>query len=61
MGKVPRGEGFSWLWRVGWRLEYVLLHVYGPASLDEARDPLHQMRADRARRKALHEQREHST
>lgn len=61
MGKVPRGEGFSWLWRVGWRLEYVLLHVYGPASLDEERDPLHQMRADRARRKALHEQREHST
>ena len=57
VAKVRRGEGYSWLWRVGWRLQYILLHVYGPASLDEARDPLHQMRRDRLRRQRLHAER----
>lgn len=58
MGKVPRGEGFSMLWRMGWRFEYVMMHVFGPASLDDARDPRKQMRRDRARRQALHQKRQ---
>ena len=57
MRKIPRGEGYSLLWRMGWRFEYALLHIYGPATLDDARDPKYQMRQDRARRKALHEAR----
>jgi hypothetical protein len=57
MGKVPRGEGYSLLWRLGWRFEYVLMHIYGAASLDDARDPKVQMRRDRERRKRLHDAR----
>jgi hypothetical protein len=57
MGKVPRGEGYSLLWRLGWRFEYVLMHIYGAASLDDARDPKVQMRRDRERRKSLHDAR----
>ncbi|MET0693530.1 MAG: hypothetical protein ABWX96_15915 [Propionibacteriaceae bacterium] len=58
MARIPRGDGYSLLWRMGWRFEYVLMHVYGPATLDDARDPKHQMRQDRARRQALHRQRQ---
>lgn len=57
MSKIPRGDGFSWPWRMGWRFEYVLLHVYGPATLDDARDPKHEMRLDRERRRGLHDER----
>ncbi|HET9872043.1 MAG TPA: hypothetical protein VFP89_05540 [Propionibacteriaceae bacterium] len=57
MSRVPRGEGFSLLWRVGWRIEYMLLHLYGPATMDEDRDPKVEMRRERARRKALYEER----
>ncbi|MCW2811065.1 MAG: hypothetical protein JWP61_1523 [Friedmanniella sp.] len=54
MAKVARGEGFSLLWRLGWNIEYTLLHAVGPATLDDARDPRVAMERDYERRKALH-------
>jgi hypothetical protein len=42
---------------MGWRIEYMLLHLYGPATMDEDRDPKVEMRRERARRKALYEER----
>jgi hypothetical protein len=57
MPRVARGDGYSLLYRFGWRIEYVLMHLYGPATLDEARDPKAEMRRDRARRRELYLQR----
>ncbi len=50
----PRGrDGFSWLYRVGFRIEYGLMHVMGPPALDPGRDPRHQMKRDHERRREL--------
>jgi len=57
MAKIPRDERYSLFWRIGWYINYGLLHVYGPASLDEARDPLVAMRRERDYRKAAHQRR----
>ena len=54
MGKIPPGEGFSRLWRIGWHIQHGLLHVFGPADLDEARDPRAQMKRQYEYRKAAH-------
>jgi hypothetical protein len=54
MTKVPPGEGFSPLWRIGWHIQHALLHVFGPASLDAARDPRVAMRRQYDLRKAAH-------
>lgn len=58
MSTIPSHERFGWLWRLRWNVEYGLMHVYGPADLDEARDPRAQMRRDHDRRKAAHEARQ---
>jgi hypothetical protein len=34
-----RNEGLSLAYRFFWKLEWVLLHVYGPAQLGDAHDP----------------------
>ncbi|WP_375424660.1 hypothetical protein [uncultured Friedmanniella sp.] len=58
MAKVPRDERFGWFWRLRWTIEYGLMHVYGPAALDDARDPRVQMKRDHDRRKAAHQARQ---
>lgn len=58
MAKVARGEGYSLLYRIGWRIQYALMHVYGPPDLDDELDPKVQMRRERARRQALWAQRQ---
>ncbi len=58
MSGVPRHERYGWFWRLRWNVEYALMHVYGPADLDEERDPRAEMRRDRDRRKAAHEARQ---
>ena len=57
MARATRGDGYSIVYRIGWRVEYALMHVYGPAQLDEDHDPKVEMRADRNRRKALQQER----
>lgn len=61
MTATRRGHGFGVGYRISWRIEYVLLHVFGPAQLDEARDPRARMRREYARRKAEHERRQETT
>ena len=51
--EVARGDGYSLLYRIGWEIEYTLLHVFGPASLSRDQDPRLAMKRDHDRRKAL--------
>jgi hypothetical protein len=51
--KVARGDGYSWPYRISWEIEYTLMHVFGPASLDGDADPRVAMKKDHDRRKAL--------
>jgi hypothetical protein len=53
MPKVPRGDGYSLLYRIGWEIEYTLMHVFGPATQDGDRDPRVAMKKDHDRRKQL--------
>ena len=50
---VAPGDGYSLLYRIGWEIEYTLLHVFGPASLSREEDPRLVMKKDHDRRKAL--------
>lgn len=52
--KIERGDGYSWPYRIWWEIEYTLMHVFGPASLDGDADPRVAMKKDHDRRKALH-------
>jgi hypothetical protein len=45
-----KNEGLSLGYRLRWRLNYVLLHVAGPATLSEELDPRCRMRRERAAR-----------
>lgn len=56
--KIPRHERYGRLWRLRWYVEYGLMHVYGPAALDDERDPRADMRRERDERKAAHEARQ---
>lgn len=58
MSKIPSHERYGWFWRFRWTIEYALMHVYGPASLDDDRDPRVEMKRDHDRRKAAHEARQ---
>lgn len=58
LSKIPRHERYGLFWRLRWNLEYGLMHVYGPADLDEERDPQAEMRRDCDLRKAAHEARQ---
>ena len=51
--EVARGDGYSLLYRIGWEIEYTLLHIAGPASLSREQDPRLAMKKDHDRRKAL--------
>ena len=51
--EVARGDGYSLLYRIGWEIEYTLLHIAGPASLSREQDPRVAMKKDHDRRKAL--------
>ncbi len=51
--EVAPGDGYSLLYRIGWEIEYTLLHVFGPASLSREQDPRLVMKKDHDRRKAL--------
>lgn len=41
-------EGLSLWYRFTWRMQYLLLTVYGPARLDGPRDPLTRLERQRA-------------
>ena len=47
-----KNKGLSLGYRLGWRLNYLLLHVAGPATLSEELDPRCRMRRERAARVA---------
>ena len=51
--EVAREDSYSLLYRIGWEVEYTLLHVFGPASLSRDQDPRLAMKKDHDRRKAL--------
>jgi hypothetical protein len=48
-----KNEGLSLGYRFKWRLDYVLLHAAGPATLSDELDPRSRMRRQRAARVAL--------
>ncbi|GAB3749743.1 hypothetical protein [Microlunatus parietis] len=56
-----RGDGFGLGYRIRWWIEYGLMHVLGPAQLDEARDPRARMRREYARRKSQHERQQRNS
>lgn len=58
MPKIARGDGYSLLYRIGWEIEYTLMHVFGPATLDDARDPRVAMKQDHDRRRNLWRERQ---
>lgn len=47
-----RNEGLGLLYRFFWKLEWLLLHVYGPAQLTDAQDPRVQKEHERRRLQA---------
>ncbi|MFL6025688.1 MAG: hypothetical protein ACJ72G_09390 [Friedmanniella sp.] len=53
MAKVPPGDGYSILYRLGWEIEYTLMHVFGPATQDGDKDPRVAMKKDHDRRRQL--------
>ncbi|WP_349826689.1 hypothetical protein [Brevibacterium litoralis] len=54
--KKPRGkDSFSMLYRIGHKVELVLLSVMGPSTYPAATDPRERSKREYARRKELHE------
>jgi hypothetical protein len=54
MDKPSGPDSFSLLYRAGFRINYALLHVMGPAALTPEADPLHRAKKEYDRRRALH-------
>ena len=52
MSKKPENEGLSLLYRIRWRVTWLLLHVFGPADLLDQIDPRRRMERERAARVA---------
>jgi hypothetical protein len=52
VSKKPENEGLSLLYRIRWRLTWLLLHVFGPADLPDQIDPRRRMERERAARVA---------
>ncbi|CAL9370847.1 hypothetical protein SUDANB121_00868 [Nocardiopsis dassonvillei] len=51
----PRGkDSFSLLYRAGFRINYTLLHVMGPAALSPEADPQRRAKKEYERRRELH-------
>lgn len=42
-----RGDGLSLWYRFGYRVRQLLLMIFGPAQLDESRDPLRRLARER--------------
>ena len=55
MDKPSGNDSFSLLYRVGFRINYTLLHVMGPPSLSPENDPRHRAKKEYDRRRELHE------
>ncbi|MCZ3386444.1 MAG: hypothetical protein LH630_05660 [Actinomycetia bacterium] len=55
MGRTPGAPG--WFedipWRLGYRIRWLALSVFGPAQLDDDADPLKQLKRERERRFAV--------
>ncbi|MET9711691.1 hypothetical protein ACFW3Z_21700 [Nocardiopsis alba] len=54
MDKPQGKDSFSLLYRAGFRITYVLLHVMGPASQTIETDPQVRAKREYDRRRALH-------
>lgn len=50
MSRKSENEGLSLAYRIGYRIRYAALHLFGPATLGEGDDPHARMRRQRARR-----------
>jgi hypothetical protein len=50
MSKRADREGLSLAYRVGYRIRYVTLHVFGPAQLGGGADPHRRLQRERAAR-----------
>ncbi|KRF23768.1 MULTISPECIES: hypothetical protein [unclassified Phycicoccus] len=51
MSKADR-EGLSWGYRLGYRVKWIGMHLYGPAQLGDAEDPHRRLERQRAARVA---------
>ena len=52
-GDAPQPRPFEDLpWRTGWKVRRFLMHIWGPAQLDSARDPLRLLARERTERYA---------
>lgn len=47
MAKTADREGLSLLYRLGWRIRYIGMHMYGPAQLDGQSDPHERLKQER--------------
>ena len=47
---MARSDGVGFWYRVRWNIQYALLSVMGPPTLDDRQDPRARMRAERAER-----------
>lgn len=47
MSKADR-EGLSWGYRLGYRVKWIGMHLYGPAQLGDAEDPHRRLERQRA-------------
>jgi hypothetical protein len=47
MAKKADREGLSLLYRIGWRIRYIGMHMYGPAQLDGLSDPHERLKRER--------------
>ncbi|GAA2010342.1 hypothetical protein [Brevibacterium samyangense] len=53
----PRGrDGFGPGYKLGFWIQYILVHVMGPSTSNGNRDPRVQLKREYERRRALHEQ-----
>lgn len=52
MAHSPKNEGLGLGYRFGWRVRRILMTVFGPATLDEAQDPIRRLERERADRVA---------
>jgi hypothetical protein len=48
VSKKPENEGLNLLYRIRWRMMWLLLHIAGPADLADEIDPRRRMERERA-------------
>jgi len=47
MSKKEDREGLSLLYRLGWRIRYMGMHLFGPAELQGQQDPHQRLKRER--------------